>query len=99
MSDRKPAPDEPWRFACPDCESVALVEELCSTLDEERYWCNRCYWYGPPAELRDKKATAKNPTEAATPISEDPALEDVDDQTRRGVVALFDLKQTHLGGE
>jgi len=99
MSDNKPAPDEPWRFACPDCGSVALVESLCSTLDEERYWCNRCSWYGLRSELHDKKATAKDSTETATPISEDPALEDLDDETRRAVVALFDLKQTHLGGE
>jgi len=39
------------------------------------------------------------PTEEATLIADDPALEDVDDVTRRAVVALFDLEQTHLGGE
>jgi hypothetical protein len=82
--------DEPWRYRCPEGHASWHSPEY------GRYYCRSC------SEGFDELVDAKelgDDTERSVPVSEDPALEDVDDQTRRGVVALFDLKQTHLGGE
>lgn len=50
---------------------------------------------GSPAELRDKKTTAKDPAEVVTPISEGPAFEDIDDQPppRRGRALQYQSAQ------
>lgn len=37
----KPDPDEPWRYACPECESVNVQKATRNT-----YRCYRCRWRG-----------------------------------------------------
>jgi len=84
------ADPEPWRYRCPRGHTSWAGPE------GGRYYCQSCE--AGFDELVDAKTTA-TPTEEATPIADDPALEGVDDQTRRAVVALFDIDQTHLGGQ
>lgn len=51
---RKPDPDEPWRYACPDCGSVDLAH-VPTSLPEARFRCGYCFWYGPESALVDRR--------------------------------------------
>jgi predicted RNA-binding Zn-ribbon protein involved in translation (DUF1610 family) len=51
----KPDPDEPWRFACPDCGSTDVSHRVTPTLDRRRFECGRCHWYGWESELVDRR--------------------------------------------
>lgn len=52
---RKPDPEEPWRYACPECGSVDVSHYATPTQNEPRFDCSRCYWCGRKSELEDKR--------------------------------------------
>jgi predicted RNA-binding Zn-ribbon protein involved in translation (DUF1610 family) len=47
-------PDDPWRWACPECGSASIKHQEAS---EERLECNACHWCGVPSELLDRRET------------------------------------------
>ena len=81
------ADTEPWRYRCPRGHSNWRGGT------GDRYYCQSCgEAFGELVDAKDLVDGA----ERSGPLSEDSHLEGVDDQTRRGVVALFDIEQTHL---
>jgi len=54
-SSRQFDPDEPWRWACPECGSVSIALQETST--ECRVECDACHWCGAPTELLDRRET------------------------------------------
>jgi hypothetical protein len=54
-TERKPDPDEPWRYACPECGSVDLTQNITPNCDESRFSCGACFWYGRRSELVDRQ--------------------------------------------
>jgi ribosomal protein L37AE/L43A len=47
---RRPDPDEPWRYLCPDCEMHRL-----DNLSKGTVYCNNCKQRYDMSELIDKK--------------------------------------------
>jgi len=58
----KPDPDEPWRYACPDCGSVNVQHQHTVTCDERRFQCQECNWYGVEPQLVDKQTERGPPS-------------------------------------
>lgn len=50
----RPDPDEPWRYRCPECGSMAIQHHRTPTKDERRFKCG-CGWYGLESELADAR--------------------------------------------
>lgn len=58
--NRKPDPDQPWRYGCPDCGTTALQRYPVAS-KEDGVECNKCGWYGRLSELDDKKTDDVTP--------------------------------------
>jgi ribosomal protein S27AE len=51
----KPDPEEPWRYACPECGSAAVFFKGHTNTGEERFECSKCFEWLSRDDLVDKK--------------------------------------------